>query len=277
MRLEAETVDGLHPVQEAGKEHLGGTREERGLDVGLPAAPVGVDGGLRTGHGGGHLGGCSRHRESGLGEAHAPARLLDQDHPQFVLQGLELLRHGGGRDAHGLGRGPDRAAVRQFPENPQSLEIHEQRLQCGRLEGWTAPLRRTYRQATATLPYGQKGSAMDWIIWLVVIVVIVAVVWWLLNRNSSRGRSGSAGSRRGRGRNRRHRRFHASPPARRRPRPQSPRRPVRRRFLARQRRRPASPGCPRPRASTRPNPEPNPNQPPTPLPRPRTGRPSRPT
>ena len=31
---------------------------------------------------------------------------------------------------------------------------------------------------------------MDWIIWLVVIVAIVAVVWWLLNRNSSRGRSG---------------------------------------------------------------------------------------
>ncbi|MET1021634.1 MAG: hypothetical protein ABWX69_05485 [Arthrobacter sp.] len=36
---------------------------------------------------------------------------------------------------------------------------------------------------------------MDWIIWLVVIVAIVAVVWWLLNRNSSRGRPGSgAGS-----------------------------------------------------------------------------------
>jgi hypothetical protein len=35
---------------------------------------------------------------------------------------------------------------------------------------------------------------MDWIIWLVVIVAIVAVVWWLLNRNSSRGRSGSAGT-----------------------------------------------------------------------------------
>ena len=35
---------------------------------------------------------------------------------------------------------------------------------------------------------------MDWIIWLVVIVAIVAVVWWLLNRNSSRGNSGSAGT-----------------------------------------------------------------------------------
>ncbi|MET1063932.1 MAG: hypothetical protein ABWX85_03075 [Arthrobacter sp.] len=32
---------------------------------------------------------------------------------------------------------------------------------------------------------------MDWIIWLVVIVAIVAIVWWLLNRNSSRGRPGS--------------------------------------------------------------------------------------
>jgi hypothetical protein len=40
---------------------------------------------------------------------------------------------------------------------------------------------------------------MDWIIWLVVIAVIVAVVWWLLNRNSSRGRSGSAGSQTGTG------------------------------------------------------------------------------
>ena len=35
---------------------------------------------------------------------------------------------------------------------------------------------------------------MDWIIWLIVIVVIVAVVWWLLNRNNSRGKSGSAGT-----------------------------------------------------------------------------------
>ncbi|AOT05030.1 sunset domain-containing protein [Arthrobacter sp. U41] len=35
---------------------------------------------------------------------------------------------------------------------------------------------------------------MDWIIWLVVIVAIVAVVWWLLNRNSSRDRSGAAGT-----------------------------------------------------------------------------------
>ena len=35
---------------------------------------------------------------------------------------------------------------------------------------------------------------MDWIIWLVVIVAIVAVVWWLLNRNSSRSSSGSAGT-----------------------------------------------------------------------------------
>lgn len=35
---------------------------------------------------------------------------------------------------------------------------------------------------------------MDWIIWLVVIVAIVAIVWWLLNRNSSRRRSGSAGT-----------------------------------------------------------------------------------
>ncbi|WGZ78290.1 hypothetical protein [Arthrobacter sp. EM1] len=32
---------------------------------------------------------------------------------------------------------------------------------------------------------------MDWIIWLVVIVVIVAIVWWLLGRNSSRGKSGA--------------------------------------------------------------------------------------
>lgn len=32
---------------------------------------------------------------------------------------------------------------------------------------------------------------MDWIIWLVVIVAIVAVVWWRLNRNSSRGTSGT--------------------------------------------------------------------------------------
>ncbi|WP_186329080.1 hypothetical protein [Arthrobacter sp. U41] len=38
---------------------------------------------------------------------------------------------------------------------------------------------------------------MDWIIWLVVIAVIVAVVWWLLNRNSSRGRSGSADTKAG--------------------------------------------------------------------------------
>ncbi|MDI3242525.1 hypothetical protein QK292_12990 [Arthrobacter sp. AL08] len=32
---------------------------------------------------------------------------------------------------------------------------------------------------------------MDWIIWLVVIAVIVAIVWWLLGRNSSRGKSGA--------------------------------------------------------------------------------------
>lgn len=35
---------------------------------------------------------------------------------------------------------------------------------------------------------------MDWIIWLIAIVVIVAVVWWLLKRNSSRGKPGSAGT-----------------------------------------------------------------------------------
>ena len=83
------------------------------------------------------------------------------------------------------------------------LKSMKQRLQGGRPGGWTAPSRRTYRQATATLPHGQKGSAMDWIIWLVVIVAIVAVVWWLLNRNSSRGSSGSAGRHRDRRRRRR--------------------------------------------------------------------------
>jgi hypothetical protein len=43
------------------------------------------------------------------------------------------------------------------------------------------------------MPHEQKGSVMDWVIWVVVIVLIIAIVWWLMSRGSTQ--SGAASPR----------------------------------------------------------------------------------
>jgi len=122
-----------------------------------------------------------------LGQADAPPGLFDQHHPEFLLERLQLLGDGRRGDLHRLRGGPDSAAVRQFAEDPQPLEIHEPRLHGRPGRCWTPAGAGRNVEHTATLPPNPKDLAMDWIIWLIVIVLIVAVVWTLLNRNSRRG------------------------------------------------------------------------------------------